>query len=440
MMIASNIYIPSKFYSLIIDSIEQLFNTVNVANKAGKSIRMTFSNSAKVNKLLAAQQHGFSLAQDFYKDIDVYHTEINQIFLKHWLCAGHVSQIPNTGDYITFEFDTESVIIVRTAQGDIKAHMNVCRHRGSRICLEQSGSQKALTCPYHAWSYDLDGELISARNMPDDFVPSDNGLHKVNIALIGGLVFVCLSEDPPSIDSLQNELEQIVDIFGINSMKLAEQKSYRIPANWKLAVENYQECYHCATSHQEFAKIHAMAKPPKLFQKAKTNYCEANQNDPKFAELNHYFDLAEQGQEGFQYDRNPLIRGAQSGSLSGKPVAPLLGSLQNYDGGASELMIGPLSYFLIYDDHMIGYRFLPISADECICVVSWFVNGSAVQDDDYQLDELTWLWNVTTLADKKIIMNNQKGVDSRFYQPGRLSEMETFQQSFLDWYLKALVK
>ena len=152
------------------------------------------------------------------------------------------------------------------------------------------------------------------------------------------------------------------------------------------------------------------------------------------------YDLAEEGQEGYQYARNPLLRNALSGSLGGKSVAPLLGSLQSYDGGASELMIGPLSYFLIYDDHMVSYRFLPVSVHECICDVTWFVNESAVQGEDYQLETLTWLWDVTTKADKTIIMNNQKGVNSRFYQPGRLSEMESFQQSFLNWYLRTLAK
>lgn len=392
----------------------------------------------KIKRLVADQQPGYSLAQAFYKSPDVYQTEIKEIFLKHWIYAGHESQIPSSGDYFTFEFDTESVIVVRTVAGDVKAHMNVCRHRGSRICLEQSGSQKSLTCPYHAWSYNLDGQLVSTRNMPDDFVQSENGLHKVNVAVLGGFIFVCLSDEPPSLVSLRQDLEPIFTLFAMNNMKLAEHKSYRIPANWKLAVENYQECYHCAPSHPEFTQIHAMAKPPKMFQKAKKNYSQANLDDPKFIELSRYFDLAEQGQEGYQYDRNPLLRDAQSGSLGGKPVAPLLGSLQEYDGGASELMIGPLSYFLIYDDHMVSYRFLPISVDECICDVYWFVNDSAIQGKDYQLEQLTWLWDITTQADKKIIMNNQRGVDSRFYKPGKLSDMESFQQSFLNWYLRVL--
>ena len=399
---------------------------------------MALSNSDEIKQLVAAQQQGFSLGQDFYKDINIYQAEINNIFLNHWLYAGHVSQIPSAGDYFTFEFDAESVIVARTPAGEVKAHMNVCRHRGSRICLEPSGSQKSLTCPYHAWSYNLDGELISARNMPDDFERSENGLHKVKVELLGGLIFICLSENSPSLVSLRQELQQTFELFGMHNMKLAEQKSYRIPANWKLAVENYQECYHCAPSHQEFAQIHAMAKSPKVFQIAKQKYSQTNQGNPKFIELNRYFDLAEEGQEGYQYARNPLIRGALSGSLDGKPVAPLLGLLQEYDSGASELMIGPLSYFLIYDDHMLSYRFLPISVDECICDVSWFVNESAVLGQDYQLEQLTWLWDVTTQADKTIIKNNQKGVDSRFYQPGRLSEMESFQQSFLNWYLKVL--
>lgn len=423
-----------------IDSIEQPFNTVNTPSLAGKSEHMARLTSDKIRQLIKAQQAGYSLAQVFYKDPDIYQAEINQIFLQHWLYAGHVSQIPKTGDYFTFEFDTESLIVVRTTSGEVKAHMNVCRHRGSRICLEQTGSQKHLTCPYHAWNYNLDGELIAARNMPADFDMSENGLHKVNVALLGGLIFVCLSDNPPSLDHLKNDLTEVKALFGFERMKLAEKKSYRIPANWKLAVENYQECYHCAPSHPEFAQVHAMAKPPKVFKTAKAEFANANHGNPKFKQLNHYFDLAAVGQEGYQYDRNPLVRGALSGSLGGKAVAPLLGEVSDYDGGASELMIGPLSYFLIYDDHMLCYRFLPVSIDECICEVSWLVNDSAIDGQDYQLAQLTWLWDITTQADKKIIMNNQKGVDSRFYQAGRLSDMEYFQQSFLNWYLLTLSK
>ena len=101
-------------------------------------------------------------------------------------------------------------------------------------------------------------------------------------------------------------------------------------------------------------------------------------------------------------------------------------------------MIGPLSYFLIYDDHSLAYRFIPSNQPNCVCDVSWFVNESAVEGQDYNLSNLTALWDLTTKADQKIIGDNQKGVNSRFYKSGRLSEAEAFQQSFLNWYLKTM--
>ena len=116
----------------------------------------------------------------------------------------------------------------------------------------------------------------------------------------------------------------------------------------------------------------------------------------------------------------------------------MLGKLTEYDYGASELMIGPLMFFLIYDDHIVGYRFTPLSVDNCVCDIFWMVRDDAVENIDYNINNLTWLWDTTTVADKTIIMNNQKGINSKFYSPGRLSLMENFQKNFLDWYIKTI--
>lgn len=391
-----------------------------------------------ISELISEYIDGHSLQQGFYTEPAIYRAELQTVFSNHWLFAGHASQISSVGDYFLVDVGDDSVIVIRTANNEIKAHANVCRHRGSRICLEQHGSAKRLTCPYHAWSYNLDGNLVSARYMPPDFKPSENGLKSINLEVVHGLIFICLDESPPSLDELHDDLDDLLALFGVADMQLAEQKTYRIPANWKLAVENYQECYHCAPSHKEFAKVHAMGKSPDAFQKAKIDYWRLHVGNEKFKEFNRYFDLANDGQEGYQYDRNPLVGTSVSGSQNGKAVAPLLGQLTSYDGGASELMIGPLSFFLIYDDHILGYRFLPVSQDECVCDVFWFVNASAVSERDYRLDELTWLWDITTQADKQIIVNNAKGVASKYYAPGHLSEMEAFQQNFINWYLKTL--
>jgi len=150
------------------------------------------------------------------------------------------------------------------------------------------------------------------------------------------------------------------------------------------------------------------------------------------------FDSVSEGEEAYQYSREPLLPGMKSGTLGGKAASRLLGNILDYDGGASDLMVGPVSHFLIYNDHMVGYRFLPLAIDKCVCDVFWFVHEEAEEGKDYDLKELTWLWDVTTQADEEIISNNQKGVNSHFYRPGKLSEMEDFQQNFLDWYIKVL--
>jgi phenylpropionate dioxygenase-like ring-hydroxylating dioxygenase large terminal subunit len=399
---------------------------------------MSVSSKQKIANAVAMQASGYSLEQIFYKDEDIYQAELDHFFLKHWIFAGHSCQIPEIGNYLTLNFDSESIIVVRSDDGEIKAHVNICRHRGSRLCLDDSGNAKRFTCPYHAWSYRLNGDLAAARNMPDDFDYAKNGLHSVKLETIGGLIFINLSANPPSLSAIRDDLGEILSHLGVDRLSLAQQKRYVIPANWKLALENYQECYHCAPSHQEFAKIHAMARAPEDYARLKTEYWAKHPNNIKFQQFNRYFGLAEVGQEGYQYDRNPLLSNKLSGRKNGNAIAPLIGQLDSYDGGASELMIGPFSFFLIYDDHVLAYRFLPISKDQSICDVFWFVDENAQSGRDYDLEQLTWLWDVTTQADKTIIQNNQKGVDSRFYKSGRLSEMETFQQSFLDWYLTLL--
>ena len=103
-------------------------------------------------------------------------------------------------------------------------------------------------------------------------------------------------------------------------------------------------------------------------------------------------------------------------------------------------MLGPVSFFLLYDDHIIAYRFLPKSIDECRCEIFWLVHEEAVEGEHYDIDNLTWLWDVTIKADKKIIVDNQLGVNSEFYQPGLLSKMESFELSFLDWYIKTMAE
>ena len=400
--------------------------------------KFNMNTDKSISGLIKNYKYGYSLERAFYKSQEIYDREIENIFLKNWILAGHTSQIPNPGDYFLFEFDKESIIITRTKKDEVKALINVCRHRGSHVCLNKEGNTTAFTCPYHAWSYDLEGTLIAARIMSNDFEKSENGLHQAHVELVGGQIYISLAEEPLSLKGMQEDLADVFDQYGFDHMKLVEQRTYPIEANWKLAVENYQECYHCAPSHLDYAKIHALALAPKKFQPMKDKFLKENTSNIRTKASPYYFDLAKEGDEGYQYDRNPLLKGIKSGSRDGKPVAPLLGKVNEYGNGASEFSVGPTTYYLIYDDHMVGFRFLPTSLNTCIADVFWFVRGDAIKGKDYDLEELLWLWHVTILDDEKIIIDNKKGVDSHFYAPGKLSEMEMMEQHFLNWYLKAL--
>jgi len=309
-----------------------------------------------LSDLINNHQSGYSLEQGFYNSDEIYQKEIRNIFLENWILAGHTSQILNYGDFFLFEFDKESIIITRTKEGDINALLNVCRHRGSRICLEKNGNAKAFICPYHAWSYDLDGKLLAARTMGNDFDKSANGLHRVQVELIGGLIFISLAKEPLSLKSMQDDLKDTFDLFGFDQMKLIKQKSYPITANWKLATENYQECYHCTPSHQEYAKIHANALPPSKFNHHREAYLREKTNNIRTTSCSFYFDLANVGDEGYQYCRFPLLPGMKSGSLGGKPVSSFLGNITDYDGGTSEFMVGPVTFLIIGDNFFIRLR------------------------------------------------------------------------------------
>ncbi len=210
-------------------------------------------DTRSIRELIACQKPGWSLEQRFYTDPEIYALELENIVTRNWIFAGHQSQLAAAGDYIVLNVANESAIVVRSNDGEIKAFANVCRHRGSIVCLESSGNQRKFECPYHGWMYDTDGNLIAARNMPEDFDKTSYGLHKVAVEIIQGLIFICFCDDPPSIEGIRRDLDEPLAVFGFENMKIAAQKTYPVSANWKLAVENYQECYHCATAHPEYA-------------------------------------------------------------------------------------------------------------------------------------------------------------------------------------------
>ena len=396
-------------------------------------------DTRSIRELIACQRSGCSLEQRFYTDPEIYALDLECIVMRNWIFTGHQSQLAEAGDYLVLNVASESAIVVRSKEGGIKAFANVCRHRGSIVCLGKSGNTRKFECPYHGWMYDTDGNLIAARNMPEDFDRASYGLHKVPVEIVHGLIFICFCDTPPSIEGARRDMAEPLAMFDFENLKVAAQKTYPISANWKLAVENYQECYHCAVAHPEYAKMHTLMLEGKRRQLIQSHMLEnMGACGLKTIEIDYIDTKARPGETGFGYSRSALFEGYKTGSKDGQPVAPLLGNLTGYDGGASDITFGPFSFFLAYSDHVVGYVFTPVDAKNCQCRIYWLVRGDAVEGKDYDRDELMWLWDVTTCADEIIIVNNWKGVNSKYYQPGPFSGMEKEEQRFVDWVLQEL--
>ncbi len=377
--------------------------------------------------------------QIFYQDPDVYQRELDRIFMKSWLYTGHISQVPNIGDYFLYELANESVIITRDSKNTIKALINVCRHRGSRVCLKSCGQQKSFVCPYHGWVFKLDGSLLGANRTPPDFDKSKYGLKQIQLKIFHGMIFINFDNDPVSFDPIEKDLDECIEPYGFENMKVAHTQNYPIKANWKLAVENYCECYHCIPAHPEYSEGHGLALADEKVEKLLEQVMAKAE---KVGLTTHYVSKEWLSSGGVGNNRGfyryPLLKGFVTGSQDGKPVAPLLGNINDYDGGTTDIQIGPLTFFLAYCDHIVIYHFKPLTIDTANCEITWLVNEKAVESEDYKLDDLIWLWDVTTIEDKQIIEDNQAGVNSRFYQPGPFTEMEDFERDFINWYLDVM--
>jgi phenylpropionate dioxygenase-like ring-hydroxylating dioxygenase large terminal subunit len=397
--------------------------------------------SDRCARAIAAQRAGHALSREFYCDADLFECEVQRLLLRHWHCAGHQSQAREPGEFFTIDICGESLIIVCAQDRRIRAFHNVCRHRGARVCTEPAGHARAgmFVCPYHAWSYGLDGGLRAARHMPAGFDRTAYGLKALHTKVIEGLIFVSFAETPLGLEHVEAALAGSARIYGWAQAKVAHRATYPVDANWKLAVENYMECYHCGPAHAEYSRFHLYARPAALNREADERVRQrARTLGLALEELDRWGLNARPGQEAADSVRSALADGAVSGSEDGRPLAPLMGQFPDYDGGVTFFDVGLTSSFLAYPDHGLIYRFIPKTVHSTDMEVIWLVRDDARSGVDYDPERLTWLWKVTSVADKRIIELNQQGINSRFYEPGPYSVMEQQTRHFVEWVLAEL--
>lgn len=407
------------------------------------------SNTMNIHTLLARRKPAYSLEAPFYADPGVFDLDVDVIFGKHWIYVGPEPSVPEAGDYITVEIGSASVLIVRDDDMVVRAFHNVCRHRGSRLCQGKSGVVGNLVCPYHQWTYDLQGELKFAEHMGEAFDRSKHNLKAVHLRNIGGLLFICLADDPPSdIDDMARAIEPYIAPHHLSNCKIAKQVDLVEDCNWKLTMENNRECHHCRANHPEltislyeygfgYAPSPENCEGLAQYQETvKRHHAEWEAIGLPSAELDHLDDRI----TGFRVQRLPLDRAGQSQTMNTEVACKkLLGNFKTAVLGGLSLWTQPNSWHHFMSDHIVTFTVLPISAEKTMVRTTWLVHKDAVEGRDYNVDTLSAVWVATNAQDRALVEQTQQGIRSAAYEPGPYSPYtEMLVEKFCNWYVNRL--
>jgi Rieske 2Fe-2S family protein len=368
-----------------------------------------------------------TLPRRFYADPDFYRAELERFYFDRWICAGRADQIPNAGDYFTRTLGDESVIVTRDASGDIHALFNVCRHRGTRLCEPGEGHFAGrIQCPYHNWTYDLEGRLLAAPHMAPGFCKDDYPLHRAACDVWDGHIFVHLGagraesggggtataapyavpyEMPNAVAPLAEQLADLPARFApwqMADLRLGRRIVYDVKANWKLIVLNYNECLHCPNLHPALNKLH--------------HYLGADNVEPTACYCG--------GAMGFK-------EGVETMSMDGK-------RRRAYLPGLNDAQRQQVVYFAIYPnlllslhpDYVMTHTLWPRAQDRTEIICEWHFHPAELARADFEANDAVQFWDVTNLEDWWIAEQSQAGINSRVYTPGPYSEREQLLWSF----------
>jgi len=397
-------------------------------------------NAIDLKSLIARQRPGWSLEQPFYVCPEIYEFERTGWLARQPYILGHTSEVAACGSFIVRELLGESLIVVRGHDNVVRGFYNVCRHRGSKIC-DRDGQATSLTCPYHAWSYRLDGTLRAAAALPDGTDTSHLGLRPIHVREFGGVILGSLEGDLRGLDDAAAALEPGLSYHGIPEARVAARRRYPTLGNWKLVIENFFECYHCPPSHPEYCGVmnHVDAlgydNPAKAAKWDETVERWFKEEADSQSPLTLLSGLPGDGPYGAT--RAPIGKGHRTQSKDGLPVAPLMGAAPRFDGGFGYFRYDPFVHLTTLNDHAVFFQFFPTGPQSTDVILTWLVNGSA-KESEVDSDRMMWLWDVTTLQDKTIIERNAAGVCSRAYTPGPYSTLEDWTVRFINDYLQGL--
>lgn len=361
-----------------------------------------------------------TLPQGYFISPEIFAKELAAIFSAHWVLVGHESQLVRGGDYFVQEVAGESLIIVRDQKRKVRGFYNVCRHRGTRLCEAQTGHSATIQCPYHAWTYALDGRLIGAPHM--DSVPgfgkAEHSLHAVNLALWEGFIFVNLADAPARLEEVFASLAGKFTHWNLPKLRSAKRIEYDVAANWKLIFENYSECYHCPGVHPMLSKVSP-------HDSAENDLCEG----PFLG--------------GFM-----SINKGTSLTMSGNACALPVGDPPSRGFGAAGIKeeehrvfyysIFPNMLLSLHPDYVMVHQVWPKSPERTLILCDWFFHPDAFDRAGFNPDDAVEFWDMTNKQDWHVCELSQQGISSRAYQPGPYSPRESIPAAWDREYLRSM--
>ena len=345
-----------------------------------------------------------TLPARYYTDPAIFSRELEAFFRGMWVCAGREEQVENPGDYFLSEVAGESIIATRDSGGALRAFYNVCRHRGTRMCREDHGKFAArIQCPYHGWTYGLDGRLLGAPHMDEaTFQREDYPLHAVHAEAWQGNIFLNLSHKATPLLEQLADLPQKFAPWKMQELRVYKRHDYEVKANWKLIVLNYNECLHCPILHPLLTRI--------------TDTMSGDNDTPQSTYIGG----------------SMLLRGtAQTMSMDGQ-------RRRDYLPGLNEEQRSRVLYYAVYPnlllslhpDYVMAHRLSPLAPDLTRVICEWYFHPAEMAKPEFVGEDALEFWDKTNREDWLISELSQQGISSRAYTPGPYSPREELPMAF----------
>jgi len=351
-----------------------------------------------------------TLGGDAYCDPELLSREFERIFARQWLLAGREAQLAEPGDYLTQRIGSESVLVVRGRDGALRAFYNVCRHRGSELCAAEAGRfDQAIRCPYHAWTYGLDGTL---RGVPylrgvEAFPKRELSLYPVSLATWGGFIFIRLAAEGAALLEGLGALPERAQPYPLAGLRTAARAERIVEANWKILVENFMECYHCPGVHPELCDL------VPLYRSGDVDASE--DTPPDFRDA-----VVTATRSGTT--RRPLFAGVRDRAR------------QQYH---AELVLPNLLLYL-FPDYVCARTLWPLTPVRTRVVSEWLFERETTSRSDFDPGDAVEFMNLLGAQDWSVCEGVQRGITSRAHRHGFLMPQESLVADVMRWICSQL--